>query len=199
MTENRFVKGLVIVLIPLALTTIMGIFLFGGAAKFFELKATEYYIYSLAISCFTLFGRNGKANLGVVPAILSAIIFTIILKQNFQYKAVPIPMLILPLGLLFIGLNFLVAYFFKSELRRVAKALAFGVSATILRTLVFFITQVSFKNLEMFNLGYHLQQGAQLFLIIGVGITIGDMILAIKKEEEPDILAKVRESLKEDE
>lgn len=199
MTENKFVKGLIIIFAPLLFITILGVIFFGGPTGFFALKATEYYIYSIVVSCFTILSRYGKSNWGLIPAFIATAIFTAILKQNYQYQAVPLPMLVLPLGLIFIGLNYLTAYFFKTEESKTAKALLFGVTATIMRTLVFFITQVSFKNLEMFNLAYHLQQGAQMFLMIGVGIAIGNHILTLKKEEEVDIVQKVRDYMNEDE
>ncbi|MBN2830404.1 MAG: hypothetical protein JXR56_08805 [Candidatus Cloacimonetes bacterium] len=199
MQKNKFLKAGLIAIIPAILVTLVGIIIFKNPKGFFIRSAMEYYLYSFAISAFVINSRFGSINLGIIPAIVVAVITTLILKTNPQYSMVPLPMLILPLLILFTGLNYITGMFFKTIGNHPAKALLYGITAALFRTFMFFAIQFSFKNIEMFNFLYFLQQGLLLFLPIGVGISIADMIPIAGKKEEVDIVQKVINEMNEDE
>jgi hypothetical protein len=192
MKDNKFAIIAILMLVPAVIVTIVGAILFGGLSKFFVLKAIDYYMYSIVISLFSIFARFGKMNWGLIPALLASIFATITLRSIEQYQAIPLPMLFLPLMLIFSGLNFITAFFHKNSWNKAAKALLFAIAASLYRTSIFFITQVFFKNTEMFNFMYQFQQGLLLFMIIGAGISISNTILSIEKKEEVDIVEKIK-------
>jgi hypothetical protein len=181
------------------MVTIVGTIIFSGLRGFLVRGVTEYYLYSLAVSIFAINSRYGKLNLGIIPALLFSLITTFLLKSSQQYNTVPLPLILLPLLILFTGLNYITGYFFRIGGSHTAKALLFGICAALFRTMMFLVIQIFFKNLEMFNFLYYFQQGLQLFLTIGVGISLAGWVYSLKRKEEVDIVEKVIREMKEEE